>query len=259
MALVGSAAREGNWHRRFGLPRRKAPRFLFELAILLTGLLSYHLVRGAVDGRVEEALSNAAALIRVEQSLGIFWEVHLQGLILGHRFLVDIFNWVYIWGHIPIIALLGLWIFAYRRDSFARYRNAFLLSGAIGLIFFALLPTAPPRFIDEAGLVDTVTLHSSAYRVLQPPALVNQYAAMPSLHFGWNLLVAIALLQTTRSRLARGFGLLMPALMFVAVVLTANHYILDPIVGGIIALGSLWVAGLLHDRLSATRAHAVFV
>ena len=243
----------------FALPEGRVGRFLFELLLILVAYFSYHLVRGAVNGRVEDAFINAAGLIRLEQSLGIFWEVQLQGLILSNAFLIDFFNWVYIWGHIPIVGALAFWIYFFRRHYFARYRNAFLISGAIGLVFYVTLPVAPPRMLPEVGFVDTVTLYNNAYRVLQPPAFVNQYAALPSLHFGWNLLVGLAVFQTTRVWYAKAFGLLMPFLMFTAVILTANHYILDPLVGGAIALVALGIAGLLHRRFEGTRLHAVLV
>src|SRR6185312_9767346 len=111
-----------------------------------------------------------------------------------------------------------------------RLRNAMLISGAIGLVIFTLFPLAPPR-LAELGLVDTVTRSSDAYRVLQPTMFTNQYAAMPSLHVGWDLLVGLAILAAARGPLLRAFGAVMPVLMVAAVVLTANHYIVDAIAG----------------------------
>ncbi len=241
------------------LPQGRVTRFLFELALVLPAYFAYHLVRGAVNGRVDVAFTNADGLIRLERSLGLFWEIQLQGLILSHQFLIDFFNGVYIWGHIPVVGALAIWVFAFRREWFARYRNAFLISGAVGLIFFITLPVAPPRFIVDAGFVDTVTLHSSAYRVLQPPAFVNQYAALPSLHFGWNLLVGLAVFQTTRAWYTKAFGLAMPLLALAGIILTGNHYILDAVLGGAVALAALWVATLLHRRFEGTRIHTVLV
>jgi hypothetical protein len=58
----------------------------------------------------------------------------------------------------------------------------------MGLCVYTTYPVAPPR-LAGMGFVDTITEQSSSYRVLQPPAFVNQYAAMPSLHVGWDLLV----------------------------------------------------------------------
>jgi membrane-associated phospholipid phosphatase len=120
-------------------------------------------------------------------------------------------------------------------------RNAFLISGAIGLVCFALFPVAPPRLLDE-GWVDTVTERSEAYRVLQPPVFVNQYAAMPSLHVGWDLLIGISLVRLARRRTVKALGVVLPAAMFLATVLTANHYIIDGAAGAALALGALWAA-----------------
>lgn len=93
--------------------------------------------------------------------------------------------------------------------------------------------------------MDTVTLHSRAYRVLQPPTLTDLFASMPSLHVGWNLLMGIALARESTHPAARVFGLLMPAAMFAAVVLTANHYLLDGVAGSALVLASLAAAARL--------------
>jgi PAP2 superfamily len=228
--------------------RNGAFRFLFEVLLIFPAYFAYHLVRGAVNGRVDDAFSNAYELIQLEEGLGIAWEVSLQEAILGHQLLVDLFNAIYIYGHIPMIGALALWIFFFRREVFAKYRNAFLLSGAIGLIFFVTLPMAPPRLVPDAGVVDTVSLHSEAYRVLQPPAFVNQFAAMPSLHFGWNLILGVAVWETTRVWWARGIALVMPLAMLAGILFTGNHYVLDAAVGGVIAVSAIWLVGVIHRR-----------
>ncbi len=241
------------------LPEGRLSRFLLELFLVLGGYFAYHLVRGAVNGRVDVAFANAAVVIRLERSLGIFWEAHLQGLVLSHDALVSLFNWIYIWGFLPVIGGLALWIFFYRPRSFALYRNAFLISGAIGLIFFVTLPVAPPRFLPHLGFIDTVTQKDNIYHILQNPALVNEYAAMPSLHLGWNLLVGLAIFRTTSLWYTKAFGLLMPVLMLAAVVFTANHYLLDTVAGVAVVLAALWLAGLLNRRFEGSRFHAVLV
>jgi membrane-associated phospholipid phosphatase len=87
-----------------------------------------------------------------------------------------------------------------------------------------------------------VTERSQAYRVLQPPAFVNQYAAMPSLHVGWDLLVGLTIVSVASATWLRMAGRLMPVLMAVATVATANHYLLDAVAGVAFALTGLWVA-----------------
>ena len=242
------------------LPQGHVTRFAFEIILIGIAWIAYQLVRGVVEGgRVEAAFNNANALIQFERSVGIFWEVQLQGLIVSNDFLIDFFNWIYIWGHLPVIGVLAIWIYLFRRGAFARYRNAFLISGAIGLVFFTTLPMAPPRFISEAGFIDTITLYDNVYHALQNPAFVNQYAAMPSLHLGWNLLVGLAVFETTKAWWARAFGLLLPVPMLTAIIFTGNHYVLDAVVGVLVALAALWLAGVLNRRFAGTRIHAVLV
>lgn len=230
---------------------------LRESVLVVLAALAYFAVRGLVDGQEAQAFENAQRIIRVEEWLGIFVEVDLQELVATRDFLIDLCNWIYIWGHWPVIAAVALFLMLSRPEGYYRYRNAFFISGGIGLVVFALFPVAPPRLLD-AGLVDTITERSEAYRLLQPPQLVNQFAAMPSLHFGWNLLIGMAIVQYGRWRILRAVGVLLPLAMGVAVVATANHFILDPIAGAIVALGGLWLAehGLpaIRRRLPAGRS-----
>jgi cell division protein FtsW (lipid II flippase) len=156
---------------------------------------------------------------------------------------------MYIWGHWPVIAAVAIALFSVRRDRYRLLRNAVIVSGLIGFLFFALLPTAPPRMVD-AGFVDTVTRWSDSYRTLQPPKFTNQYAAMPSLHFGWNLLVGIVLFGSTRLLVVRAFAVLMPAAMAFAVVATANHWVVDVVAGAAVVLVGLALATLADRRRS---------
>ena len=105
-------------------------------------------------------------------------------------------------------------------------------------------PVAPPRLLG-GDLVDTVSKYSTSYRVLQPPSLVNKYAALPSLHVGWNLLVGVFVWRNASTPLMRTLGGVSPALMITAVVLTANHYIVDAVAGSGLAPFGLWIAGQL--------------
>jgi membrane-associated phospholipid phosphatase len=144
------------------------------------------------------------------------------------------------------------WLLVRRPSSYPLIRNAMVVSGAIGLVFFVTWPVAPPR-LAALGLVDTVTEQSHAYRVLQPPAFVNQYAAMPSLHAGWDLLVGMAIFTAASSVLVKAIGVAMPVLMAFAVVATANHYLLDVVAGIALALVGQAVALWLEKRRARRR------
>ena len=216
--------------------------FFRESGIVGLAAYFYFFVRGLIHARESEAMDNARSLVSFEQSLGIFRERQLQSLILDHHWLVTLFNWIYIYGHWPVVVGTLVWLFARHREMFPVFRSAMLISGLIGFAFFFLFPMAPPRLVDGLGLVDTVTLHSEAYRVLQPPSLTNQFAAMPSLHVGWNLLMGIAIVTMSTNRFWKVFGVLMPLAMYLATILTANHYFLDGVVGSALALFGLAVA-----------------
>jgi membrane-associated phospholipid phosphatase len=136
--------------------------------------------------------------------------------------------------------------------QFGLTRNAVYASCAIALVVYTLYPVAPPR-LAGLGLLDSVETRSHAYRVLQPPAFVNQYAAMPSMHMGWDLLMALALVRSAGARLVRRAAVLLPPLMLAAIVLTANHYLLDAVAGTVVALIGLAAAQAWERRQDRRR------
>jgi membrane-associated phospholipid phosphatase len=121
-------------------------------------------------------------------------------------------------------------------------------------VIFALYPVAPPRFIPELGFADTVDKRAIFNNILLPPSLTNTYAAMPSLHAGWNLLVGIALVRHGSHWATRAFGVVMPVMMFFSIVFTGNHYIIDGIAGDAIAEFGLLVALAFARRGAEERA-----
>lgn len=216
--------------------------FVREVGIIVLAAYIYFFVRGLIHAREPEAMDNARWLVSQEKALGIFHELRFQEMILNRQWLVDLANAVYIYGHWPVVVGTLFWLFLKHRQMFPVYRTALLVSGAMGIVFFVLYPMAPPRLVGELGFVNTVTLHSEAYRVLQPPSLTNQFAAIPSLHVGWNLLMGIAIVSFSTNRLLKVFGVSMPIAMYVATIVTANHYFLDGVLGSALALIGLGVA-----------------
>jgi membrane-associated phospholipid phosphatase len=220
-------------------------RVVVQALVILAAVLAYFGVRGVTESGPGIAERNADLVMSLQRFLNIDVEAQLQQLVVGHPDVVRVLNWIYIFGHWPVIALTLAWLVFRHRDVFFRMRNAMLISGGVGLIIFAMFPVAPPRLV-ETGLVDTVTEQSSAYRYLQPPVFTNQYAAMPSLHVGWNLLVTAAILLATRRIWLRVSAVVLSTAMDASVVLTANHYVLDAIVGAALATAAWHLAGQLQ-------------
>ena len=165
---------------------------LRELLVVCFAAVTYGGVRALTEGSAAQAVANGESVERFERTLGIAWEHAAQSAVLGSPVLVSAANWMYIWGHWPVIIASATVLYVRRPVHYRVLRNAIISSGLLGFVFFYSVPTAPPRLLPN-GLSDTVLEHSHAYRALQPPSLTNQYAALPSLHFGWNLLVGVVL------------------------------------------------------------------
>ena len=176
--------------------RRHLPAAGREIAVFAAAYLTYFGVRAVTEGAPWRAFANASAVFRFENVLGIDWEAAVQSVVLRSRILIDAANAVYIYGHWPVLIGAGVLLYRYRPESYYRLRNVCLITGLVGLVIFIAFPVAPPRLTD-LPVIDTVTRDSEGYRQILPPALVNQYAAMPSFHAGWNLLVGIVVFQAT--------------------------------------------------------------
>jgi hypothetical protein len=216
-----------------------------EVALIAGTLPLYYLVRGLTHAQVDDAVGRGVDIVNLEKSLGIFWEVHLQSWVISYQWLVTILNGFYLFGHLPVIGAIALWLYFWHRPQYLLMRNAFLISGAIALIFFVSLPTAPPRLLPHDlgfGFVDTVVDQYHQGRPLTPGWFVNEYAAFPSMHIGWNLLVGIAIWLASRNIFVRAFAVLMPLAMASDIILTANHYIIDAVAGAAVMLLGLGVA-----------------
>ncbi len=208
--------------------------------------LLYFGVRAVTKGSASEATAHASSILGFERLLHIGVEASFQQSLAGSHAVVTLANWVYIFGHWPVIIVALIWLYRSHRDVYVRLRNAMFISGAIGLVIFWLFPVAPPRYMP--GFIDTVTDFSHTYRVLQPPSIENRYASLPSLHVGWNLLVGLTVAATARQPAVRLLGALSPLAMATAVVVTGNHYLVDVVLGSAIAGLGFVLADRLHPQ-----------
>jgi PAP2 superfamily len=217
---------------------RRLVRFAaVELAVWGALYGAYLAVRGLTIGSPEDALGHASDVVRLEQAVGVFREPAVQeALGSGAGF----FAAYYMLGFAPLIGVVALWLALRRVDVYRDLRNALLLSIAIATVVFVLFPTAPPRLVGGLGIDDTVGLsgHDSGSFLGVP---FNPYAAVPSMHVGWSLLVALYGFRAARSRALRGFFLVHPLLMAVTVTATGNHYFLDAVAGLAVACLALTV------------------
>lgn len=243
--VIRRSAQRGRSTFRPLLTWRPGLKDLFEVLLLASALPLYYLVRGIAHQDVSDAVARGVDIIRLERSLGIFWEIELQSWALSYDWLIKLLNWFYLFGHLPVIGALAFWLYFWHRPQYLLMRNAFLLSGAIALIFYVTLPTAPPRLLPDYlgySFVDTVVEQYQESRPLTPAFFVNEYAAFPSMHIGWNLLVGIAIWLASRNIFVRAFAVLMPFAMLTDIILTGNHYFIDAAAGFVVMLAGLAIA-----------------
>lgn len=235
--------------QRFG--RRSAWR---ELANVIGITMAYFLTRGVIRGREGDAFANAQTLIQMEQALGIYHEQALQQLALTQQWLVDFVNYYYLYGHLPVLIGVALWLFWWRPTQYAWFRNAFIISAALGLTLYVSVPMAPPRFLP--GFVDTMRVQGLDVDGSAAGLLYNPYAAMPSLHTGWSVLSGFFIVIASRQRWGKLLGFALPTLMIVSVVLTGNHYFLDAVVGSAVVALALTLAWAVERGPWAVRQGA---
>ncbi|WP_216589726.1 phosphatase PAP2 family protein [Streptomyces brasiliscabiei] len=207
--------------------------------LLVAGLfLVYKFGRLLANGHTAEAFRNAHDVWSWERALGLPDEASVQEALLHGDTLVHVANVYYATVHFPATAAFLVWLYLRRPAHYVWARRVLAALTGAALLLHLAFPLAPPRMLDGAHLIDTGQVYGPTVYSATPStdSLANQFAAMPSLHFGWALMVAIGLIAATRSR-RRWLWLLHPLVTLVVIVGTANHYWLDAIVaGGLLAV-----------------------
>jgi PAP2 superfamily len=227
---------------------------LREVGIFLVALVAYQLSRALVLGDPSTAFENAAGVISVEKSWGLFVELNIQQWLLNHVPLTEALNYFYLYGHWIITPIFFVWLYRTQRHIYPYVRNAFLLANGVALAIFMVFPVAPPRLVSGDGFVDTlgglsdIDLHGGVFS-----GWFNPHAAVPSMHFGYAFMIGVVVALLVRSWPLRIAAMSYPALVFLTITGTANHYVVDSLAGGVvIAIGfvaaHVWNMARLRGR-----------
>ena len=214
---------------------RRPPRWALE-GMLLAGLyLAGELARGAARGGRASAEAHAAAIVRLERRLHVFDEATIQHAARHVDGLSTFLGYAYVSLHLAGTAAVLVWVYRRRREAYARLRNTLIVASGLGVVGYALFPTAPPR-LAGIGVSDTVSastpvdLHSTVVS-----SLYNPYAAFPSMHIGFSLVVGVASARLARRPLWRAAGALYPVFVLLVIVATGNHFFVDAAAGASVA------------------------
>ena len=223
-----------------------------ELAALAVLYGLYELVRGFGGENWEAALAHTRDIIALEEQLSVYGERAVQEWTHTIPALPSTLGVLYVVLHFAATALALVWVHRTRRESFPLVRTSFIAATALALVGYVLYPAAPPR-LAGAGFADTVTEHAGLNLSSDLlGSLYNPIAAVPSLHFGYALLVGVAVAVLAKNRAVRVAGALYPAAMLFIIVATGNHFLFDAAAGAVVTIAGWLVA----RRIVSTRRSA---
>ncbi len=180
------------------------------------------------------AVPRARWLWHAEQVLHLPSETALQRPFLPHPVLVQAFNLYYDILHFPVLGACLIWLYARHRASYPRVRTTVALFTGVSLLI-QLIPVAPPRLLPGTGMVDTAVRYGQSVYSWHGGFDADEFSAMPSVHVGWALIVAIAVIAVSRNRW-RWLAAAYPVITLLVVVVTANHFWLDGIVAALLVV-----------------------
>jgi membrane-associated phospholipid phosphatase len=225
---------------------------LQQILLVIGALEIYEICRHFIDPNWPAAMANAQRVLDLERWAGFAWEQSLQRAFLEVPELVRAMNVFYFVGHFILTGLFFLWLYFRSRDGFRSFRNGFLVATAISLVIHWKFPTAPPRLAGgEIGvqIQDTLRVLSNIDIGSQKTSSYsNPVAAVPSLHAGWAVGVAIGVWRYVRSRPVRLLAMLYPIAVMLTIVVTGNHFLFDAVAGVLVMAIGFMVSWWLVDR-----------
>lgn len=227
-----------------------------QVVLIVALWMTYLLGRHVFEGSERVAKSHADRVWSFERTVRLPSEARLQGWVLNSDAAVRVVNAIYQYVHFPVMFGSLVLLYVRRREVYRWFRNVAILTTGLALVGHIVYPLSPPRLEPAFGMVDTGTVFGqSAYGGKPGTGFTNQLAAMPSMHVAWAALVAIVVILCLRTRW-RWLAPLYAVAILIVVVVTANHYWLDGIVGLVLLGISLLV--FRPPRAADTPSCAVF-
>ncbi|HWC36448.1 MAG TPA: phosphatase PAP2 family protein [Mycobacteriales bacterium] len=225
----------------------------FREVVLIAAVYSlYDMTRFLVEGKTSVAMAHGRDLLRLEQRLGVAPEHALNKLFTAHLSLGLSADYIYATLHYIVTPVVLVWMWRRHGSAYASARTVLMVATILALVGYSLFPVAPPRLLP--GFFDTMAKFSHygwwSTAASAPRGLggdTNQFAAMPSLHVGWAIWCGWMLVRYGRHRVTKIFGVLYPLVLSLDVMVTANHYLLDVLAGGVV-MGLAYLAVRLLSR-----------
>lgn len=227
---------------------------LVQVLVVFVAYETYRLSRGAIDaGETRTAFANADWIIDFERATYLDIERDVQSFTESIWGAPDVAAFLYINVQTTVTFTALAYIYVRHQDAFRFVRNMFVITWALAIVGFLLVPTAPPRLVEGLGINDSVAIFTgvdpSDRKVTK---FYNPYAAVPSLHVAVATMVGISLSRLCARRPVRVFWALYAPFVTYIVMATGNHYLVDALAGALVVA----IAALVAQRLGRLRPHA---
>src|SRR3954470_4697932 len=233
------------------LPR--GPRDLLWQIVLFCGAYwLYRLVRGQVFDQSATAFRHARDIVGLERSLHVFAEPSIQAWAVGTGWGSDVGAWMYLNTHFVVTTCTLAFIYLFRNEHFYFVRNMFMVAMGLALVGYIAFPTAPPRMFPELGFIDSVADFTGVSES-SVNALFNPFAAVPSMHVCFALMLSVPMIRMARHRWVKVLWCAYAPIVTFVVIATGNHWVFDAVTGALVAAVSALAAQTLFAR---ARPHA---
>jgi hypothetical protein len=216
-----------------------------EAVVVLGFYALYEGSRGFVAGAPALAGRHAHRVIDLERGVHMFVERDVQSAVQTLPGLAGTLGFLYLSLHLSVTGLYLLWLHRRRPDAFPLVRTTLLFASGLALVGYLAFPTAPPR-LAGVGISDTVSNGGVDLNHGLINSLYNPYAAVPSMHVGYAVIVGAGLFTLGGTRLLRVAGVLYPLLVLLIVVATGNHFLFDAAAGATVSTIAFVVARRLR-------------
>jgi hypothetical protein len=214
------------------------------MVVVLGLYAAYEATRGLVAGDAHLAHRHAQDIVSLERSLHVFVEGHVQHAAQAVPGLIGTLGFAYLTLHLTVTGALLLWLHRSRPGAYPLVRTTLLLASTLAVIGYAVFPAAPPR-LSGVGIADTVSRGHVNLNTGLASSFYDPFAAVPSMHIGYALIVGVTLARETRHLITRLAALAYPPLVLFVIVATGNHFFFDAAAGAAVAGVALLGAQLL--------------
>ena len=246
-------------------------RMAGQLAIIVGLEKIYQATRGLIPQQAKVALDNGLAVVGLEKNLNIFDEWKVQAIVFRHkewligpfaldqRTIIYVINHFYLYSHFIGTLMFLAWLYMFQHRHFPFVRDVIFITTGLALVIYVVFPMMPPRLMGQRmHLPYHYTFHDTLapilnYKLQASQIGFNPYAAMPSLHFAWALILGVTLVWLGRNVMLRLLGLLYPVMMLATILISGNHLFLDAVGSLIVVVVAVIVALIFHRRLGGWR------